>query len=189
MSRVQKKRLVWSRWVLLVVGVAFYGLCFVHLKADFPNNSPWHDLSKQTDEGWYGGAAIQHFVQGSWFIPGSFNPAVAMPVWPLMLGVWFAFTGMGMVSARVLTVLLYGASLGLLYLLVRQRLPYKGGGLLPAMAVALMTMNPFCYAFDRLAILEPVMVFWLMLGLWVAGRTRQHTLAPDGQGRFSACSC
>jgi hypothetical protein len=163
--------------MLLAVSAIFYGLCFVHLKADFPNGSPWNDWSKMTDEGWYGGAAIQHFVQGSWYLPSSFNPAVAMPVWPVMLATWFACTGVGMVAARTLTVLLYGVSLALLYSLVRQRRPWKDGGIwLPAIAVTLMTANPFCYAFDRLAILEPVMVFWLMLGLWFAGRTRQQDL-------------
>lgn len=174
----QTESLPWLQWVLLAIAVAFYGLCFVHLKADFPNYSPWNDWSKMTDEGWYSGAAIQHFVQGEWFIPGSFNPAVAMPIWPLMLGIWFECTGLGMVSARVLTLVLYAASLVLLYMLVRERFPKKmGGGLLPALAVAVMAINPFCYAFDRLAILEPVVVLWMMLGLWIAGRTRRDDVA------------
>jgi len=177
LNSVRSNSLVWLSRMLLVVSAIFYGLCFVHLKADFPNGSPWNDWSKMTDEGWYGGAAIQHFVQGSWYLPSSFNPAVAMPVWPVMLATWFACTGVGMVAARTLTVLLYGVSLALLYSLVRQRRPWKDGGIwLPAIAVTLMTANPFCYAFDRLAILEPVMVFWLMLGLWFAGRTRQQDL-------------
>ncbi len=82
-----------------------------------------------------------------------------------------------MVAARALTVLLYGGSLALLYLLVWQRRPRRAGGiLLPSLAMVLMTANPFCYAFDRMAILEPVMVFWLMLGLWLAGRTQQRDL-------------
>ena len=85
-----------GRWVvrlLLLLSAVVYALGFLHLRADFPNGSPWMDWSKMTDEGWYAGAAIHYFVQGRWYLPGSLNPAVAMPVWPAMLGVWFAMTG------------------------------------------------------------------------------------------------
>jgi 4-amino-4-deoxy-L-arabinose transferase-like glycosyltransferase len=159
--------------MILLIGVAFYGLHFLRLKADFPNYSPWNDWSKMTDEGWYGSAAIQHFLMGSWFLPDSFNPAVAVPVWPLILSMWFGITGVGMVSARVLTLLLYGVSLVFLFLLMRDRSSWHSAlTIVPGLAVLLMTVNPFCYAFDRLAVLEPVMVLWLVLGLWLAGRTR-----------------
>jgi hypothetical protein len=159
--------------IVHLIGVAFYGLHFLRLKADFPNYSPWNDWSKMTDEGWYGSAAIQHFLMGSWFLPGSFNPAVAMPVWPLILGIWFGITGVSMVAARVLTLILYGVSLVLLFRLMSERRSWHSAlSIVPGLAVLLMTVNPFCYAFDRLAVLEPVMVLWLMLGLWLAGRTR-----------------
>ena len=152
--------------LLLVVSLVVYVVGFVHLRADFPNGSPWSDWSKMTDEGWYGGAAIHHFVNGSWYLPDSFNPAVAMPVWPTMLAGWFAITGVSMVAARVLTMLLYGVSLVLLYRVVRLAVPQKP--VLAALAVLLTVVNPFCYAFDRLAVLEPVTVFWMMLALWMA---------------------
>lgn len=161
------------KWALLLLAAVFYVLTFVHLRADFPNFSPWNDWSKMTDEGWYGGGAVHHFVQGSWFLPGSFNPAVAMPVWPLMLAFWFKLTGVGMVAARSLTVLIYGVSLGLLYMLVRR----ASHGLAAACAVALMAVNPFCYAFDRLAILEPLLIMWLLAGLLIADRTRLNDTA------------
>jgi 4-amino-4-deoxy-L-arabinose transferase-like glycosyltransferase len=154
-------------WLLIVVAAAFYVAGFVHLRADFPNYSVWSDWSKMTDEGWYGSAAIQHFVMGRWFLPGSFNPAVAMPVWPVMLGGVFSVTGVSMIAARALTVVLYGLSLVLLYFVVRRNASSR----IAALAVLLTAVNPFCYAFDRLAVLEPVTVFWMMLGLWMAGKT------------------
>ena len=129
------------------------------------------DWSKMTDEGWYGGAAIHHFVQGSWYLPDSFNPSVAMPVWPLMLAVWFAAFGVSMIAARILTMLLYGVSLALLYRLVRQ----ARSGPLAAGVVLLTVINPFCYCFDRLAVLEPVTVFWMMMALWLAGETPRES--------------
>jgi 4-amino-4-deoxy-L-arabinose transferase-like glycosyltransferase len=160
--------------LLLVLSAVVYVAGFVHLRADFPNGSPWSDWSKMTDEGWYGGAAIHHFVNGRWYLPDSFNPAVAMPVWPVMLTAWFEVTGVSMVAARVLTMLLYGASLVLLYLLVRRAT--RGAKLLAALAVLLTALNPFSYAFDRLAVLEPVTVFWMMLALWLAVHTKPGDL-------------
>jgi 4-amino-4-deoxy-L-arabinose transferase-like glycosyltransferase len=157
--------------LLLVVSVVAYGAGFMHLRADFPNGSPWSDWSKMTDEGWYGGGAIHHFVQGSWYLPDSFNPAVAMPVWPGMLAGWFGVTGVSMAAARVLTMLLYGVSLVLLYRVVRLAVPEAR--VLAAVAVLLTVVNPFCYAFDRLAVLEPVTVFWMMLALWIAIGTKR----------------
>jgi 4-amino-4-deoxy-L-arabinose transferase-like glycosyltransferase len=156
--------------LLLVLSAAFYVVGFVHLRADFPNGSPWMDWSKMTDEGWYGGAAIHHFVQGNWYLPDSFNPVVAMPVWPAMLGAWFAVTGVSMIAARTLTMLLYGVSLVLLYRVAWRARP----GRLAAVVVLLTVINPFCYAFNRLALLEPVTVFWMMLALWLAGETRRE---------------
>jgi 4-amino-4-deoxy-L-arabinose transferase-like glycosyltransferase len=155
----------WLTGILLLVSVLFYAVGFVHLRADFPNGSPWMDWSKMTDEGWYGGAAIHHFVQGNWYLPGSFNPAIAMPVWPVMLWGWFSLTGVSMLAARTLTMLLYGVSLVLLYRVAWRARP----GRLAAVVVLLTVINPFCYAFNRLAVLEPVTVFWMMLALWLAG--------------------
>jgi 4-amino-4-deoxy-L-arabinose transferase-like glycosyltransferase len=154
--------------LLLGVSAAFYAAGFMHLRADFPNGSPWMDWSKMTDEGWYGGAAIHHIVEGSWYLPGSFNPGVAMPVWPAMLGVWFSMTGVSMLAARTLTMVLYGLSLVLLYRVMWRARP----GRLAAVVVLLTVINPFCYAFNRMALLEPVTVFWMMLALWLAGQTK-----------------
>jgi hypothetical protein len=157
----------WLGWVLSCVGLVFFALYFVHLRADFPNHTPWVDGAKTTDEGWYAGAAAHHFVWGHWYLAGSFNPAVSIPVWPAVLGVWFQLTDVGMVSARVLMLLFYGASLGLMSLLVRKYSP----GVAWAAALALMAVNPYCYVFDRLSILEPLVVFWMLVGLWLADRT------------------
>jgi 4-amino-4-deoxy-L-arabinose transferase-like glycosyltransferase len=156
--------------LLLALSAIFVVVGFVHLRADFPNGSPWQDWSKMTDEGWYGSAAVQQVVFGHWFLPGSFNPAVAMPVWPAMLSGWFALTGMSMIAARTLTMVFYAGSLALFFALLRR----QAGGATAALAVLLTAANPFCYAFDRLAVLEPLTVFWLMLTFWLAARTSRH---------------
>ncbi len=154
--------------LLLLLSAVAYGLGFVHLRADFPSSSGWMGWSAMGGEGWYAGAAIHHFVQGRWYLPDVLNSAVAMPVWPLLLGLWFKFTGVSMLWARALTMVLYGLSLLLLYSLMWSARP----GRLAALAVLLTAIDPFCYAFNRLAILEPVTVLWFLLALWLAGNTQ-----------------
>ena len=163
----------WWLRAVLVLNVLLYLCYFLHLQADFPNGSPWNDFSKYTDEGWYGGAAVHLQQTGHWYIAGGFNPAVGLPLWPLLLTGWFHLTGgAGMVAARALTVLLFGGSLLLLYLLLRR----VTGQLIAALAVTLVVVNPYCFSFDRLAILEPLVVFLFLLALWVA------TLRPGAKG-------
>jgi len=92
------------RAVLLAVAAIFFALHFLHLTADFPNHSPWVDWSKYTDEGWYGDAAIRHYLFGHWYFKGDFNPAVALPVWPAIEWIAFRFNGVTPTPARTLTL-------------------------------------------------------------------------------------
>ncbi len=155
----------WALGVVLSADLLVYICYFLHLSADFPNGSPWNDFAKYTDEGWYGGAAVHMAQTGHWYIAGGFNPAVGLPLWPLLLAGWFHLAGgPGMVAARALAVLPFGGSLVLLYLLLRR----ITGQLIAALAVTLVVVNPYSFSFDRLAILEPLVVFLFLLALWVA---------------------
>jgi hypothetical protein len=160
---------------LLLVSVIFLILHAFHLSADFPNHSPWMDWAKYTDEGWYGDGAIRHFQRGHWYVPGDFNPAAALPVWPLLEGVLFRFTGVSLAAARGLTVAIFGLILVTSYLLLRrwQNLAATPGQkpaktLAPAIAVLLLAVSPFCYAFTRMAILEPLLILLTLLALLAA---------------------
>lgn len=155
--------------LLLAVAVAFLALHAVHLRADFPNHSPWMDWAKYTDEGWYGDAAIRHFQRGYWYVPGDFNPAAALPVWPLVESIVFRVTGVNVIAARGLAVAIFALILLSVYLLVRrwQQLQWPDGGrsLAPAASVLLLAVSPFCYAFSRMAILEPMLILLTLLTL------------------------
>jgi Dolichyl-phosphate-mannose-protein mannosyltransferase len=160
---------------LLLVSAIFLGVHALHLQADFPNHSPWMDWSKYTDEGWYGDAAIRHFQRGHWYVPGDFNPAAALPVWPLVESAVFRFTGVGVTPARALTVGIFTLILLASWLLLRrwQRLaPPPAQPSVPSfaseIAVLLLAVSPFCYAFARLAILEPMLILLTLLALLVA---------------------
>lgn len=163
---------------MLVTSAVFYGLHFVHLRADFPNHSPWTDWAKYTDEGWYGDAAIRHYLRGTWHLPGDFNPAAALPVWPLLEGVVFRFTGVGIVAARTLTVAVFGGILVCGSLLLRRRFAVNGDGaagwpvlgVCAAAAVLLMSVSPYFFVFSRMAVLEPLLVLLTLVALLAAGR-------------------
>ncbi|CAN5527657.1 hypothetical protein BH10ACI4_BH10ACI4_32240 [soil metagenome] len=171
--------------LLLTVSAVFLGLHGVHLDADFPNHSPWMDWSKYTDEGWYGDAAIRHFQRGHWYVPGDFNPAAALPVWPLLEAAVFHFTGVSAAAARALTVATFALILVAVYLLIRRwdclaskkESPNPPAlAFSPAIAVLLLAVSPFCYVFTRLAILEPFLILLTLLALLTASY-----LSPEEQ--------
>ena len=176
---------------LLAIAAALYALHFVHLRADFPNYSPWPDWAKYTDEGWYGSAAIRHRQLGYWNLPGDFNPAAALPVWPLLELILFHITGVSLVAARALTVAIFGLILVATHLLLRRWAsdraehsaasgPLATRPLAPAIAVLLLAASPFYFAFSRLAILEPLMLLLALTGLLLAQRAGvAHRQPPD----------
>src|SRR5580698_10332483 len=106
--------------LLLLTAFVFLALHAFHLSADFPNHSPWMDWAKYTDEGWYGDAAIRYFQRGHWNVPGDFNPAAALPVWPLLEAALFRFTGVHLAAARALTVAIFALILVASYLLLHR---------------------------------------------------------------------
>jgi 4-amino-4-deoxy-L-arabinose transferase-like glycosyltransferase len=162
-----------SFYVLWTLGiVAVFILHFPHLLADFPNNSPWMDYSKYTDEGWYSNAAIRYFLTGHWYLHGDFNPAVALPVWPLLLAGVFHFTGVSLTAARVLGLAFFGLNLFLTYYVVRT----QAERWVALLAVTLLATSPFLWAFSRLAILEPSLICFLLLSWLLALHLRRASV-------------
>jgi hypothetical protein len=168
--------------VLIGLSATLLALHYVHLRADFPNFSPWMDWSKYTDEGWYGDAAIRHFELGHWYVRGAFNPAVALPVWPLLEAAVFRFSGVSVVAARALSVTVFAATLVAAWFLIlssrnkaRQSDTARTGRhttLAASAAVLMLAASPFCFVFTRLAILEPLLVLLITLSLLAAGHLR-----------------
>jgi len=158
---------LWSRLcsgILLAASALLLALHYVHLKADFPHYSPWPDPARVTDEGWYAGAAVRQILSGQWFLPGDFNPAVALPVFPALVYATFRLTGVSVVALRALNVSCFGATLIVLWLLVRR----YANPLAAAAAVFLCACCPFYYAYSRLGIVEPLLAFESLLVLLAA---------------------
>jgi 4-amino-4-deoxy-L-arabinose transferase-like glycosyltransferase len=163
---MQWKRALTIAWM---AGICLlYGVHLLHLRADFPNFSPWMDYSKYTDEGWYGSAAIRHFLTGSWRVPGDFNPAAALPVWPLLEGLVFRFTGVSLVAARILVLIVFAGNLLLTYALLRTQTRTQQKQLVALLGATIAASSAFLYAFGRLAILEPLLIFWTLLSWLLA---------------------
>jgi 4-amino-4-deoxy-L-arabinose transferase-like glycosyltransferase len=152
----------WGLWIAAVT--VLLALHAVHLRADFPNYSPWMDYSKYTDEGWYGKAAIEHYVLGSWYVHGDFNPAVALPVLPALEWMVFHFTGVNLVAARLLVLAAFALNVMLAFAIVRTQSP-RWTALL---AATFLAANAFLYAFSRLAILEQLLILFLLASWWLA---------------------
>jgi hypothetical protein len=173
------RRWGYALWVLAIA--CFAVLHAWHLRADFPNGSPWvFDWAKYTDEGWYGSAAIRAHLFGNWYMAGDFNPATADPVWPFAEWALFFFTGVTVEAARGLAVACFFANLALSYLLLRTRGPrfHPADEELSAgtpvwvalLGVTLLVTSPFLYCFSRLAILEPLQTLLTLAALNLAVR-------------------
>jgi hypothetical protein len=124
------------------------------------------DWAKYTDEGWYGNAAIRAHLFGHWYLPGDFNPAPAVPVWPFLEWLLFSVTGVSVEAARGLAVAFFFANLLLSYLLLRTR----GPRWMALLALTLLVTSPFLYCFSRLAILEPLLTTLTLAALNLAVR-------------------
>ena len=174
------RRWAYAAWLVLIG--AFALVHAVNLRADFPNHSPWiFDWAKYTDEGWYGDAAVRAHLFGNWYLPGDFNPAVAIPVWPFLEWVVFFFTGVTIEAARGLVVAVFFVNLLLSYLLLRAR----GPRWMALLAVTLLVTSPFLYCFGRLAILEPLQTALTLGALNLAirlHRLRRPIIASLGIG-------
>lgn len=168
----------WLHSILLSVALLLCLLRFAFLRADFPNHSPWIlDQAKFTDEGWWSSAAVRHFLIGHWEVEGDYNPAAAVPAWPVLLIMVFHFTGVSIVAARAVSVAFSIGTVGLVYLLVRR---YGGpaAGKAAALAALLLAASPFAFAFSRLVTLDTLVAFEFCLLLWVAGYAEQRRVWP-----------
>ena len=152
----------WLYWAFLFLTLVLCLARFAYLRADFPNHSPWMiDQAKFTDEGWWASGAVRHFLIGHWQVPGDYNPAAVVPVWPAILTVIFQFTGVSIVAVRALSVSCSIATVALVYFLIRR---YGVSPTMAALAALLLAANSFAFAFSRLASLDTIVVFeWILL--------------------------
>lgn len=154
---------------LLALTICLLGARLWHLQADFPGYHFYsQDGAWRTDEGFYTNAALHFCTLGRAYLPGGWNPGVFMPVWPLMVGTLFHFTGISVLAARALAVCCAWATVLLAYAVTRQYRPRA----FAAIVAFLMAANALGFFFARLAILEPAFGMFLLLALYLAGKVR-----------------
>jgi len=114
-------------------------------------------------------------------------------VWPLLELALFRVTGVSVAAARALTVVVFGLTLACVYLLMR-RLPGCGergasslkarGGDHPGSGDcrAAAGRQPFCYAFTRLAILEPLLILAALAALLAASAAGAAQANSEARG-------
>jgi 4-amino-4-deoxy-L-arabinose transferase-like glycosyltransferase len=167
------------RWFHTVIWLLVGALSiarFIYLIADFPNYSLWMiDQAKFTDEGWWASAAVSHALTGHWYVSGDYNPAIALPVWPALVVILFHFTGVSVVAARALNVVVSLGTLGVVFALVRRYTRTETPALI---AVLLMVASPFAFAFGRLAVLDTLVVFEFCLLMLVASFASGRRIWP-----------
>ena len=149
-----------KRWIVLCLLLFFASLHFINVEADFPPGINWSgDL--YTDEGIYTGAALEHSFSGQWVRPNDYNAAVSQPVGHLLHRVVFALFGTSLFAAR-LTILLCFVQILLLVYLLTKRFVNETAALV---VVGLLATNFFLFAFSRLAILDYIMVYFIVVAL------------------------
>jgi 4-amino-4-deoxy-L-arabinose transferase-like glycosyltransferase len=166
----------WLHWIFLLLALILCLTRFAYLRADFPNHSPWMiDQAKFTDEGWWASAAVRHFLIGHWQVPGDYNPAAVVPVWPALITAVFELTGVSIIAVRAVSVSLSIATVALVYLLVRRN---DVSRTLAALAALLLAASSFAFAFSRLATLDTIIVFEWTLLMWAASHTAPGRVWP-----------
>ena len=173
-----------SKSALLLVAAIFFALHFVHLKADFPNHSPWDGLVEVHRRG---------------LVRGCSDPALPVGSLECARGLQSGGGAAGVARDRDGGVSRYRgepgrgagaygggvrADPGVLVALIAAcgALNSQAASVLaPAIAVLLLAVNPFCYAFTRLAILEPLLILLTLAALLVARGGGQATaMSADG---------
>ena len=168
----------WFRIAAWSIVALLSALKFCYLSADFPNDSLWMvDQAKYTDEGWWASGAVAHILTGHWYVAGDYNPAAALPVWSAMLVALFHFTGVSVIAARALNVAFSVATLAVVFALVLRYTNLKSEA--PAtLAVLLLAVSPFAWVFNRLAILDTLVMFEFCLLLLAASFAASKRLWP-----------
>lgn len=155
------RRTGYSVWLLAIV--LLFLLHFRHLSADFPG-SGWSDPSAFTDEGWYFNAAARHALTGHWYQPGDFNLAVDLPLWAAVAAGVFYFTGVSIVSLRILGLVLVGMGLVCSAFLVRRH----GSPWVALLVLSFAVSSPFFFVFSRLFLMESALFFLLSIAMLLA---------------------
>ncbi|MEO1791301.1 MAG: glycosyltransferase family 39 protein [Cyanobacteria bacterium J06629_19] len=153
---------------LALFGLLVY-LRFVYLQADFPLGLGGTGMA-YTDEGWWSRNAVAWVREGNWYVDDGYNTITNLPVLPIIQAVWFKLFGVGLVSARAITVVCSLIVSGFVYVFARRELAKHLAWIAPFIVLT----NYPTFAYTRMALLEMPMLVFLMASLWLV--TKPQTL-------------
>lgn len=105
---------------------------------------------------------------------------ILIAAWNSVLPHHFETFGNPVNSGRVLMLLLHAGSTVLLFQIARK---FSGGGLLaPAIATFLFNFSPLAVYYQRMALLDNMMVFWVLLSIYVLLRRESGVFAGVWSG-------
>jgi hypothetical protein len=154
---------------LLCFAACMLALHWSHPRADSPwQVGPIHARNWSgdlyTDEGWETNGAAEAVLTGRWYRPGDFNLAVDAPMWSLLLYLPFKVFGVGMGVARIIASGFYSGTVLVIFLFIRRiETPLNA-----ALVAAILSVNFLGFTFGRLALTEPVFVFFIATSFLVA---------------------
>ena len=160
-------------WPGIVTGALALGLLSFQLAAD-PAVGVTFSQSPFTDEGWTTLGARNVVLLGRWATDEWQQYLVQLPFNVVVAGVFKVF-GVGIIQARLVSVVVTAITVGLVAVVVTRRLGWLPG----LLAGAMLATSTLLLYYGRLAVLEPMVLLLLMLVLvaWTSG---------SGGGRWTA---
>ncbi len=149
-------------FALLITGIGFSFLRFVHINADFPSGITTSG-TLYTDEGWYANSAIRDYLTGHWYLAGDINTAVTQPGGQVLYRLAFAVFGLSLTSARLTIIILF--ILLTLFLALWIRNYY--GDFTALLSALLLSTNYFAFAYSRLALRYLIALFFIIASFFI----------------------
>jgi len=149
-----------SRQTILAVLILLLGFCFraMHLTGDAPAG----DISRSgvfyTDEGTYAHNAVNKALFGTWFLRDDYNAVANVPVFSLFQYATMKVLGIGLVPIRLGAVFYSLVSLLLLWSILK-----AFDHTAAIIALVLGVSNYFFIIYNRLALLENLLILFLVI--------------------------
>lgn len=137
-----------------------------------------------TDEGIYVQRAWSTLEHGqlspyTYFYDHAPGGWLLLALWNAVLPGGFDTFGNPIATGRVLMLLLHLASVWLLFRVARQ---WSRGLVAPTVATLLFNLSPLAVFYQRMVLLDNIMVFWLLLSLYLVDRANVRILAAAAAG-------
>ncbi|MEL6552772.1 MAG: phospholipid carrier-dependent glycosyltransferase [Cyanobacteria bacterium J06621_11] len=152
---------------------------FAYLEADFPIELGDPGMA-YTDEGWWSRNAIAWVREGNWYIDDGYNPITFLPMLSIFQVMWFKLFGIGLASARSITVVCSLLVSALVYLIAREEIRPQLAWIAPFIVLS----NYPTFAYSRLAILEMPMILLIVASLWLVSGLEKVSLDKFSLDKF-----